>query len=66
MAPPTFGDLTSAFGFEQSAPTPPALPDDTAEQLAQAKKDVATLPKPKLPAGDQTPPTQESGSRLRR
>jgi phospholipase C len=62
----TFGDLTSAFGFGSAAPTAPALPDDTAEQLAEAKQEVATLPKPKLPSTGQKPPTQEPGTRPRR
>ncbi|MGA5132220.1 phosphocholine-specific phospholipase C [Streptomyces olivoreticuli] len=61
-----FGDLTSAFGFEQPRAKPPALPHDTAKQLAQAKWDVTHLPKPKLPDSHQTPPQQEKGSRPRR
>ncbi|MET7763691.1 alkaline phosphatase family protein [Streptomyces sp. NPDC005393] len=62
----TFGDLTSAFGFSHAAPKPPRLPDDTAEQLEKAKKEVETLPKPTLPGKDQTPPKQERGHRPRR
>ncbi|MDT3396700.1 alkaline phosphatase family protein [Streptomyces sp. B1866] len=62
----TFGDLTSAFGFTHAAPRPPRLPHDTAEQLRKAKEEVATLPKPTLPAADQSPPTQECGRRPRR
>ncbi|WP_174248459.1 alkaline phosphatase family protein [Streptomyces hoynatensis] len=63
----TFGDLTSAFGFEQApAERPPRLPDDTAEQLEQAQRDVATLPAPTLPSTGQTPPHQEPGRRPRR
>lgn len=62
----TFGDLTSAFGFSHAAPKPPKLPDDTAEQLEQAKKDVENLPKPTLPGADQKPPRQERGHRPRR
>jgi phospholipase C len=62
----TFGDLTSAFGFEHAAKHPPRLPDDTAEQLEQARRDVETLPKPKFPGAKQKPPPQEPGSRKRR
>ncbi|MFE9122656.1 alkaline phosphatase family protein [Streptomyces sp. NPDC007172] len=59
----TFGDLTSAFRFNSARPKPPRLPDDTAEQLAEAKREVATLPKPKLPGADQSFPKQERGQR---
>ncbi|GHB38217.1 putative non-hemolytic phospholipase C [Streptomyces xanthochromogenes] len=59
----TFGDLTSAFRFNSGQPKPPRLPDDTAEQLAEAKREVATLPKPKLPGADQSFPKQERGHR---
>ncbi|MFF7731089.1 phosphocholine-specific phospholipase C [Streptomyces sp. NPDC008001] len=62
----TFGDLTSAFGFTDRAPHPPRLPADTAQQLEQAKWDVAHLPKPTLPGARQHPPEQEKGSRPRR
>ncbi|MGW2863901.1 alkaline phosphatase family protein [Streptomyces sp. NPDC001205] len=59
----TFGDLTSAFRFSATAPRPPRLPDDTAKQLEEAKREVATLPKPKLPGADQSFPRQEPGQR---
>ncbi|CAM5291816.1 alkaline phosphatase family protein [Streptomyces xanthochromogenes] len=59
----TFGDLTSAFRFNSGRPKPPRLPDDTAEQLAEAKREVATLPKPTLPGADQSFPKQERGRR---
>jgi phospholipase C len=59
----TFGDLTSAFRFSSAAPAPPALPDDTAGQLAQAEHEVETLPKPELPTSDQPMPEQEPGDR---
>lgn len=59
----TFGDMTSAFRFTEAEPTPPPLPDDTAEQLAEARLDVATLPKPVLPGADQSFPRQEPGTR---
>ncbi|MEU6393114.1 alkaline phosphatase family protein [Streptomyces sp. NPDC046939] len=59
----TFGDLTSAFRFKHHVPGPPRLPHDTAKQLAQAKEEVATLPKPTLPGADQQFPHQERGRR---
>ncbi len=62
----TFGDLTSAFGFSGPAARPPRLPDDTAEQLAEAEHEVATLPAPTLPGADQKVPRQERGRRHRR
>ncbi|POX36558.1 phospholipase [Streptomyces sp. Ru73] len=62
----TFGDLTSAFGFGQGTRRPPRLPRDTAERLAAARHEVATLPKPPLPTAGQTPPRQEPGIRKRR
>ncbi len=59
----TFGDLTSAFRFTGAGSRPPRLPSNTAEQLEQAKEDVATLPKPQLPTTDQSMPGQERGRR---
>ncbi|PYC84690.1 phospholipase [Streptomyces tateyamensis] len=58
----TFGDLTSAFRFHRSAGPAPALPG-TAEQLARAEREVATLPEPVLPRVSQPRPHQEPGSR---
>ncbi|EFL01832.1 phospholipase C, phosphocholine-specific [Streptomyces sp. SPB78] len=63
----TFGDLTSAFGFRSPAHRPPHLPDDTAEQLEEARHEVETLPKPTLPGTTaQKLPGQEPGRRPRR
>ncbi|WP_328464209.1 alkaline phosphatase family protein [Streptomyces sp. NBC_00448] len=59
----TFGDLTSAFRFSDTTRKPPRLPDNTAEQLAEAEQEVATLPKPTLPGADQSFPKQEKGNR---
>jgi len=58
----TFGDLTSVFRFTDARPAP-QLPADTAEQLAEAEMEVATLPRPTLPGADQSVPVQEPGSR---
>lgn len=58
----TFGDFTSAFRFGRARHAP-KLPHDTAEQLEKARWDVAHLPKPTLPGGDQKPPHQEPGPR---
>jgi len=61
----TFGDLTSAFRFnERKAQHPPKLPD-AAGPLARAKIEVATLPKPTMPGPDQKQPAQEQGERKR-
>ncbi|MET9418807.1 alkaline phosphatase family protein [Streptomyces klenkii] len=55
----TFGDLTSAFDFTQPARTPPRLPADTEEQLAQAAAKATILPQPTFPTTRQKPPRQE-------
>ena len=60
----TFGDLTSAFQFKDSANRRPILPD-TSGPLDLAKFEAKYLPKPKLPASDQSLPTQEKGTRKR-
>jgi phospholipase C len=77
----TFGDLTSALGFEpsrrsfsvgmafgldRSGAAPPRLPDGTARQLARATQAVADLPAPSPPGARQTPPRQDPGHRPRR
>jgi phospholipase C len=56
----TFGDLTSAFRFQDAAAGPPTLPK-TAELLAQANES-RHLPPPVVPTRDQMPPVQEAGS----
>ncbi|GAA4501143.1 alkaline phosphatase family protein [Actinoallomurus oryzae] len=58
-----FGDLTSALGFPVAGP-PPRLPG-TKRRLAEAVRDVVTLPAPLFPEEDQTPPRQEKGPRPR-
>jgi phospholipase C len=59
----TFGDLTSAFRFEETAAGPPPLPD-TAELLARANESKH-FPPPVVPTQDQIEPVQEAGSRKR-
>jgi phospholipase C len=58
----TFGDLTSAFRFDQERANPPLLPD-TGTTLNLAEYEAARLPKPTLPGAAQIPPKQEKGSR---
>ncbi len=58
-----FGDMTSALGLA-SRNRPPRLPD-TKKRLNDSVREVATLPPPEFPAGDQTPPQQEKGARPR-
>jgi len=60
----TFGDLTSAFRFDDDKAGPPSLPD-TGNVLSRARYQAAYLPKPPLPGADQKPPTQEKGPRKR-
>ncbi|HEY5219621.1 MAG TPA: alkaline phosphatase family protein, partial [Gemmatimonadaceae bacterium] len=60
----TFGDLTSAFRFEDAASSPPVLPD-TSGPLALAHYQADNLPKPTLPGADQRAPSQEKGPRQR-
>ncbi|HEV3272328.1 MAG TPA: phospholipase C, phosphocholine-specific [Candidatus Methylacidiphilales bacterium] len=60
----TFGDLTSAFRFDEDRAGRPALPD-TGGILAAAQYEISHLPRPVLPAGNQTMPTQEKGRRKR-
>lgn len=61
----TCGDLTAAFAFDAPARTDvPDLPE-TLQALEAAKKNVATLPPPTLPARPEMP-RQEAGARPRR
>ncbi|MEU0856492.1 alkaline phosphatase family protein [Streptomyces griseofuscus] len=59
----TFGDFTSAFRFSEGRKSSPRLPGGTAAQLQKARKEVATLPAPRLPGANQTFPHQEQGHR---
>ncbi len=58
----TFGDLTSAFRFDEPAARPPVLPD-TGGLLHHAHYAAANLPLPPIPGGDQQAPVQEAGTR---
>ena len=60
----TFGDLTSAFRFDDGAAMQPTLPD-TSGILEAAIYSSTHLPKPTLPGLNQTVPTQEQGERKR-
>jgi phospholipase C len=60
----TFGDLTSAFRFEESKANAPKLPD-AEKPLAEVHAKLKKLPKPTLPGKYQKTPVQESGKRKR-
>lgn len=60
----TFGDLTSAFRFQDKESIGPVLPD-TYGPLVRARYEVEHLPKPETPGTGQTMPIQESGVRKR-
>jgi phospholipase C len=62
----TFGDLTSAFRFDDKTAPRPVLPD-TSAALTKARYQSANLPKPVPPlgGGGQTLPIQEKGRRQR-
>jgi phospholipase C len=60
----TFGDLTTALRIRRADHKVPSLPDARGA-LIRAKYEVAHLPKPVLPDGDQSPPKQEPGRRKR-
>src|SRR6202012_1570968 len=62
----TAGDLTCAVGFGEPARSDvPAMPE-TEQALRDAERRVMTLPKPVVPIGAQSMPTQEAGTRPRR
>ena len=60
----TFGDLLSAFRFDDVKTEPPQLPDTTSA-YARAKYEANNLPDPQLPGADQQLPSQEKGQRKR-
>jgi phospholipase C len=51
----TFGDLLSAFRFDDDKTGPPRLPD-ASNAWSRAKYEAENLPQPVLPEGEQTPP----------
>ena len=60
----TFGDLTSAFRFQEASTKVPALPG-TKETLRQARFAADHFPLPAIPGKDQQMPQQEQGTRKR-
>lgn len=60
----TFGDLLSAFRFDDAKAEPPRLPD-TSSPYARAKFEAGNLPEPTLPGTEQKLPVQEKGQRKR-
>ncbi len=60
----TFGDLLSAFRFNDDKAGPPELPD-ASNSYSRAKYEAGNLPDPELPGAEQKPPTQEKGQRKR-
>ena len=60
----TFGDLISAFRFDDTKANPPILPE-TGDQLSRAYYAATHFPKPIIPGTDQSMPTQEKGIRKR-
>jgi phospholipase C len=60
----TFGDLTSAFRFDEAAARPPQFPD-TSGTLTLSDYAQLRLPAPVAPTTDQHPPHQEQGDRKR-
>jgi phospholipase C len=60
----TFGDLTSAFRFDDAKAEPPVLPD-TGGVLMLAENEAGRLPQPFAPTSEQTLPIQEPGERKR-
>ena len=60
----TFGDLVSAFRFDDRQTEPPQLPDAIAP-YSRAKFEAGNLPEPILPGAEQKEPIQEKGQRKR-
>ena len=60
----TFGDLTSAFRFDDGKANPPILPE-TGDQLSRAFYAATHFPKPAIPGQAQSMPSQEQGIRKR-
>lgn len=60
----SFGDLTSAFRFEDNKANPAILPE-TGDHLSRAYYGSKHYPKPPIPHKEQSMPTQEKGDRKR-
>jgi phospholipase C len=60
----TFGDLTSAFRFDDDKSDPPILPE-TGDELGRAFYGAENHPKPAIPGKGQSAPTLEKGTRKR-
>jgi len=61
----TFGDLTSAFRFDDEKAGQPALPN-AGSLVESARLGATNLPRPVFPGTNQTPPAQEKGERKRK
>ena len=59
-----FGDMVSAFRFDDRLAVPPQLPD-ASNSYARAKFEAGNLPQPTLPREEQKLPAQEKGPRKR-
>ena len=59
----TFGDLTSAFRFGLTTPTPAVVPSASASELTLAVARTSKLALPTFPGADQTVPIQQAGTR---
>ena len=59
----SFGDLTTAFRFDQPAARPPLLPDTGG--LLHLARYAASLPAPVIPGAEQIMPVQQQGPRKR-
>jgi len=60
----TFGDLTSAFRFDDTKANPAILPE-TGDHLSRAYYAATHFPKPPIPGTGQSMPAQEKGTRKR-
>ncbi len=58
----TFGDFTSVFRFQDKPAGPPTMPD-TEAHWERAQYEIATLPEPVAPVGNQVLPEQARGKR---
>jgi len=61
----TFGDFASVFRFHDKPAAPPTMPD-TEAQWERAKYEIATLPKPTAPKGNQGSPCPSARQKTNR